>query len=176
MHQSSGRNFRSHARVLGIHSAIVLSMLLLFSAQTAAQRPPQELERTVVELQANIDQLKREAALASEIGRVNQKLDALKASLDLQPRKTVAPAESGWALGIVGALFVVVWGFINVRREDMRHNELVLKTFHESLKSLTSPESGSTPSAMEQRITALTTALQKLRAPATANDQTGAKG
>jgi hypothetical protein len=67
-----------------------------------------EIDKAVAELvRASVDQLKKEAALSAQ-------------------RSNAAPAEAWWAVGGVGALFVIAWAIVSWRREKARENEAFL--------------------------------------------------
>jgi hypothetical protein len=77
------------------------------SGAAAAQCNP-EIDKAVAELvRASVDQLKKDAALSAQ-------------------RSNAAPAEAWWAVGSVGALFVIAWTIVSWRRERARENEAFL--------------------------------------------------
>ena len=79
------------------------------SGAPAAQCNP-EIDKAVAELvRASVDQLKKDAALSAQ-------------------RSNAAPADAWWAVGSVGALFVIAWTIVSWRREKARENEASIKT------------------------------------------------
>lgn len=153
----------SRVRARGRICAAMLGTLVLIATGAEAQRTPQEMDRAITELQASIDQLKKDGSLASDVDRVNRQLDTLQASVADRLRSSAAPPVAWGAFGVVGALFVVVWGIVSWRREGVRDKELLLDA---SLKAIAVADRARIERDVNQRIQTLVEALKKMESDA----------
>jgi hypothetical protein len=117
----------------GRYSLLISSftcLLALIAVRPAwAQRTPAEMDRAITDLQTRIDALQKETEIvgfSSKFDAFGKDLAELKQAIHERTPAAPAPPEAWSALGIVGALFVLAWGFVSAMRERSRRQEAVL--------------------------------------------------
>jgi hypothetical protein len=104
--------------------ACSLALLGLSGGLGEAQRNPQQADRFTIEIQASLDQLKKDnAALSEEIKRLNRDFQTVSESIGRMERPIAAPPEAWKALGGVGLAFVIAWSVVSALREWGRWKE-----------------------------------------------------
>src|SRR5262245_36726657 len=109
--------------------ASLIAVMVVAGAPARAQTPKalQELDASLTDLKAMVDQAKQESATPNPIDRISKQVDTLRTRLDQAKEEangaSATPREAWWTLWIVGGAFAIAWGFVSWSREKTRQAE-----------------------------------------------------
>ena len=103
----------------------LLALVLIAATPAIAQTPNQiqELDRRVKDIQATIEQLKKDAERTDQIARLTADIESVKRSLETMKRQEPLPPEAWRIFGWLGVTFALAWCFVSWRRELTRREE-----------------------------------------------------
>jgi len=130
-----------------------------------AARAPSDLQSRLDALQARVDALEKDAAVADIRRELNAVRDDLAESKRLvQERAPAAPlSPDAWkTLGGAAALFMAAWAFVNLLREGSRRREVMLNTAAALVEARVKLGEKTTQEAINEEFNAQMTQLQSL--------------